>query len=85
VLRHELGIDILAGILVWIQGLYPAGKYNNIKIFNSVLCHHLELELGKCLEADDEFVGLPENIKCPDNTCNTKEKPHNAGLHKVSA
>jgi hypothetical protein len=26
-LRYELGVDILAGNLVWIQGPYPAGKY----------------------------------------------------------
>ncbi len=31
-LRYELGVDILAGNLVWIQGPYPAGKYTDIKI-----------------------------------------------------
>jgi hypothetical protein len=35
-LRYELGVDILAGNLVWIQGPYPAGKYTDIKIFNKV-------------------------------------------------
>ncbi len=29
-LRYELGVDILAGNLVWIQGPYPAGKYTDI-------------------------------------------------------
>jgi len=33
-LRYELGVDILAGNLVWIQGPYPAGKYTDITIFN---------------------------------------------------
>jgi hypothetical protein len=42
VLRYELGVDILAGNLVGIQGPYPAGKYNDIKMFNSVLPHYLE-------------------------------------------
>jgi hypothetical protein len=31
-LRYELGIDILAGNLVWVSGPYPAGKWNDIKI-----------------------------------------------------
>ena len=35
-LRYELGVNILTGNLVWIQGPYPAGKYTNIKIFNKV-------------------------------------------------
>jgi hypothetical protein len=29
-LRYELGIDILAGNLVWVSGPYPAGKLNDI-------------------------------------------------------
>jgi hypothetical protein len=41
-LRYELGVDILTGNLVWIQGPYPAGKYTDIKIFNKVLRNILE-------------------------------------------
>ena len=41
-LRYELGVDILAENLVWIQGPYPAGKYTDIKIFNKVLRNFLE-------------------------------------------
>ena len=41
-LRYELGVDILAGNLVWIQGPYPAGKYSDIVIFNKVLTFFLE-------------------------------------------
>ncbi len=70
-LRYELGGDILVGNLAWIQGPYPAGKYNNIKIFNSVLCHYLEP--GKHVEADNRYVGHADKIKCPDNTCNPEE------------
>jgi hypothetical protein len=32
-LRYELGVDILMGNCVWIQGPYPAGAWPNIKIF----------------------------------------------------
>jgi hypothetical protein len=35
-LRYELGMSILGGDLVWIQGPYPIGKYTDIKIFNKV-------------------------------------------------
>jgi hypothetical protein len=32
-LRYELGIDILAGNLVWVSGPYPAGKWKDVKNF----------------------------------------------------
>ena len=41
-LHYKLGVDILAGNLVWIQGPYPTGKYTDIKIFNKVLWNFLE-------------------------------------------
>jgi hypothetical protein len=49
-LRYELGVDILTGNLVWIQGPYPAGKYTDIKFFNKVLRNFLEP--GERVEAD---------------------------------
>ncbi len=49
-LRYKLGISILAGDLVWIQGPYPVGKYTNIIIFNEVFTNFLEP--GKCMEAE---------------------------------
>jgi hypothetical protein len=70
-LRYGLGVDILVGNLVWIQRPYPAGKYNNINIFNSVLCHYLEP--SKHVEADNGYVGHTDKIKCPDNICNPEE------------
>ena len=44
-LRYELGVDILAGNLVWIQWPYPAGKYTDITIFNKVLRNFLEPQI----------------------------------------
>ena len=41
-LRYELGVDILARNLIWVSGPYPAGKYTDIAIFNSVLANCLE-------------------------------------------
>jgi hypothetical protein len=41
-LRYELGMSILGGDLVWIQGPYPVRMYTDIKIFNKVLHHFLD-------------------------------------------
>ena len=46
-----LRVDIIAGNLVWIQGPYPARKYNNITKFNQCLRHFLEP--GEQVEADE--------------------------------
>ena len=67
-LRYELGVSILGGDLVWIQGPYPAGKYTDIKIFNKVLRHYLEP--GERVEADDGYRGHASKIKCPKNDAN---------------
>ena len=70
-LCYELGIDILAGNLVWVGGPYPAGAWPDIKIFMNELAHLLEP--GERVEADNGYVGHPEKIKCPNNDCNPVE------------
>ena len=70
-LSYELGVDILTGNLVWIQGPYPAGKYTDIKIFNKVLRNFLEP--GERVEADEGYRGHPDKIKCPGNNANPAE------------
>jgi hypothetical protein len=45
------------GDLVWIQGLYPAGKWPDIKIFNAVLANFLERY--EHIEANDGYCGHP--------------------------
>ena len=67
-LRYELGVSILGGDLVWIQGPYPAGKYTDRKIFNKVLRHYLEP--GEGVEADDGYRGHASKIECPKNDAN---------------
>jgi hypothetical protein len=71
-LRYELGVSILGGDLVWIQGPYPAGKYTDIKIFNKVL-HHF-FDLGEQVEANEGYIRHPDKIKCPQNVGNPAEK-----------
>jgi hypothetical protein len=70
-LRYKLGVDILVGNLVWVSGPYPAGKYTNIAIFNSVLANCLEP--GEHVEADHGYAGHPDKIKCTNNVCNPAE------------
>ena len=64
-------MDILTGNLVWIQGLYRASKYTNIKIFNMVLRNFLVP--GEWVEADEGYRGHLDNIKCPGNDANPAE------------
>jgi hypothetical protein len=59
-LHYELGVSILGGGLVWIQGPYPMGKYTDIKIINKVF-HHF-LDPGEQVEADEGYVGHPDKI-----------------------
>ncbi len=70
-LGYEIGVSILGGDLVWIQGLYPAGQFTNIKIFNKVLRKFLEP--GERVEANNGYVGAADKIKCPNNPCNPVE------------
>jgi hypothetical protein len=70
-LRYELGVSILGGDLVWIQGPYPAGEYPDVKIFNKVLRHFLDP--GERVEADEGYAGHADKVKCPANPCNPPE------------
>ena len=70
-LRYELGVSILGGDLVWIQGPYPAGKFTDISIFCKVLSNFLDP--GERVEADKGYEGHPDKIKCPSNPANPPE------------
>jgi len=72
-LRCKLGVDILSGNSVWVSGPYPAGKYTDIAIFNSILANCLEPGPGECVEADNSYVGCLDKIKCLNNNCNPAE------------
>ena len=57
-------MDIIDGNLVWLEGLFPAGKFTDITIFRHTLIHHLDpLEQ---VVADDRYVGEAlGKVKCP--------------------
>ena len=63
-LRYEVALCILTGDIVWINGPFPCGEWNDISIFRSSLMSHLEH--GERVEADDGYIGEhPRYIKCP--------------------
>jgi hypothetical protein len=68
-LRYEIGVDILAGNIVWINGPYAAGKYPDIKKFCNGLAHWLDEH--ERVEADDGYIGKAlQKVKCPGCTSN---------------
>ena len=70
-LLNKLGIDILAGSLVWVLGPYPVGQWTDIKIFDDILSNLLKPD--KCVEADNGYVGCADKVKCLNNDCNPQE------------
>jgi len=67
-LRYELGICIRTGHLVWIEGPYAAGQWNDIAIFNNCLATFLDP--NERVEADNGYRGHEDKIKCPKNASN---------------
>jgi hypothetical protein len=63
-LRYEIGICILTGEIVWINGPFPCGDWPDITIFRHDLKHFLGV--GERVEADDGYVGEdPLTTKVP--------------------
>ena len=54
-LHYEVGMCIQTGLIVWINGPFAAGKYNDITIFQSKMIYEL-LGWGM-VEADHGYVG----------------------------
>lgn len=65
-LRYEVGIAIQSGDIVWINGPFPAGRYNDIVIFRDKLKDKLEFCKEK-VEADDGYRGEEFYIELPRN------------------
>lgn len=63
-LRYEVALCILSGEIVWLNGPFEPGIWNDISIFRSALLG--ELEEGERVEADDGYSGeAPRHVKCP--------------------
>ena len=71
-LCYKVALCILTGEIVWINGPFPAGEYNNIVIFRNLLLSHLDK--GERVKADDGYVGEhPKYVKCPMGNANPTE------------
>ena len=81
-LRYEIGLDILEGNLIWIQGPYAAGKWTDISIFRHCLMDHLDPY--ERVVADKGYVGeAPQFVKCPNSK--TLRQEHQRMTQQVSA
>ena len=60
-LRYEVGVCIKTGLICWIHGPFPAGKYNDIKIFKSSLMNALDDD--EMVECDDGYPGQ-DGVNC---------------------
>jgi hypothetical protein len=70
--RYEICLCILTGDIVWINGPFECGMWNDIMIFRSALM--TELSANERVEADDGYIGEhPRHIKCPRGIANLEE------------
>ena len=71
-LRYEVALCILTGHIVWINGPYECGMWNDILIFRDSLISYLAP--NERVEADDGYVGeSPQYVKCPASFTNPEE------------
>ena len=59
-LHYEVGVCIETGLIVWINGPFVAGKYNDITIFQSKMIY--ELLDWEMVEVDQGYVGQLNKI-----------------------
>ena len=59
-LRYEVGVCIQNGLIVWINGPFVLGKYNDITNFQSKMIY--ELLDREMVKADQGYVGQPNKI-----------------------
>jgi hypothetical protein len=63
-LRYLVVLCIKTGAIVWIDGPFPCGYYNDIKCLRWSFINFLEE--NERAEADDGFIGeCPQHTKCP--------------------
>ena len=64
---------------MWINRLFPVGKYSDITIFRNGLRHFLDP--FERVKADDGYIGeAPHHVMCPKCAANPKENRRMQGL-----
>lgn len=66
-LRYLVAVSIKHGDIVYIEGPFPCGAYNDIKVFRWGIVGFLDE--NERVEADDGYIGeAPRYVKCPAKT-----------------
>ena len=71
-LRYEMGVCIYTGNIVWINGPFKPGLYNDKKIFNENLKN--VLPPGEYVIADKMYRGDPDKARVPNENLDTPEE-----------
>jgi hypothetical protein len=72
-LRYEIALSILSNDIVWINGPFAPGDWNDIEIFRQGLIHQLDPD--ERIEADDiYFAEAPRYVVCPKSMFNIPEE-----------
>ena len=64
-LRYEVGVAIQTGYIVWLNGPFKAGEFNDIMIFRQALKGMLKN--GERVEADKGYLGEHAHIDVPND------------------
>ncbi|CAB9498304.1 hypothetical protein SEMRO_35_G022370.1 [Seminavis robusta] len=83
-LRYETAICIQTGDIVSINGPFPAGRWNDPKIFHNDLLARLGPE--EMVEADGVYKGMPFDVRTPHdhiNEADKKAKSHARARHEI--
>jgi hypothetical protein len=71
-LRYEVCLSIQGGNIVWTNGPFPCGAWNDITIFRNGLME--KLKDGEMTEADAGYRGQPDKVRVPSDWHTRKEK-----------
>jgi hypothetical protein len=71
-LRYEVCLSIQGGHVVWTNGPFPCGRWNDIEIFRHGLMQ--KLEDGEMTEADKGYRGQPDKIRLVSDWHTKEEK-----------
>jgi hypothetical protein len=67
--RWEVGVCLITGVVVWIHGPFPCGRWNDLTIFRHAMLSHLDD--GEKVEADDGYKAEFTKTLTPANNSRT--------------
>lgn len=71
-MRYEVAVSIVGGDIVWVNGPYPCGEWNDLAIFRDGIIHYLDknerVEADKVCVGEDPFLaktpkGFTKDVK----------------------